>query len=65
MISDETIVARFYGMLGEGREGKVGQLVITPEGMEMRDLVVVTLFVVQEKTDESKMAVCFQSLGLS
>lgn len=67
LVADETIavLATFYGMVRGGREGRLGQLVITPAGIKMRDLVVVTLFIVEERADERRVAVCIQSLGVS
>src|SRR5579859_65004 len=67
LVEDESIavLATFYEMLRGEHEGKLGQLVITPAGIKMRDLVVVTLFIVQERIDESRAAVLFQSIAVS
>lgn len=68
LVEDETIavLATFHEtvtLLGE-REGKLGQLVITPAGTKMRDLVVITLFIVQDRIDESRVVVLFKFIAV-
>lgn len=53
----ETLLATFKPTWLEGSGHKVGQLVITPEGKDIMDVIVVTSFIVQERADEHKLAV--------
>jgi len=53
----ETLLATFTPTWLEGKGEKIGQIVITEEGRDLMDYIVVTSFVVQERADEHKLAV--------
>jgi len=49
-------LAGFHARFFESQEHKLGSLVVTKEGGEILDLVVVTCLVMQERSDEGKLA---------
>jgi len=53
----ETLLATYNHAWVEAPGHKVGQLVITEDGKDLMDYVVVTSFIVQERADEHSLAV--------
>jgi hypothetical protein len=51
-----TFLAGFHARFFESKEHTLGSLVITREGGEFLDLVVITCLVMQERSDEGKLA---------
>ena len=49
-------LAGFHARYFETEEHKLGSLVVTKEGQELLDLVVVTCLVMQERSDEGKLS---------
>lgn len=50
--SSNTLLAVFHTSWAETRVDKLGRLEIMPEGTKLKDLVVVSALVVQERSDE-------------
>jgi hypothetical protein len=51
-----TFLAGFHARFLENKEHQLGSLVVSREGSEVLDLVVVTCLVMQERSDEGKLA---------
>jgi hypothetical protein len=60
LIEDETriLLGAFHSRFFEGKSHQLGRLVITEDGKQMMDMVVITCLLVQERSDEGKFAVC-------
>ena len=63
LVEDDTniLLATFHASWLECNGHKIGRLVIKGDGQDMRDLVVITSLIVQERADENEVSVRYPS----